>query len=498
MSAIITEKFRQHNANQFFESFTETAGNTYYLFLGKATPFTSGTTTGSDSSPPTPQDGEQDETRSWDAMLAAKKIASTDITYAVPRRNWVNGTTYDMYEHDVSSSNTSTSGASNLFDSTFYFVTSAFSVYKILDNNGGTAYDGAEPTSTSNSPFELGGYILKYMYNISTTDIGKYVTTDFIPVATDTTVSAAAVDGAIESLRVTSGSSYTNGTYYAAVYGDGTNQGTASGAIVRITVSGNTISSFGLTAGTDTTIHASGANYTYGYINLGVGYTFSDNGLTSASAIGGSGGIIEVIISPEGGHGKNAITELGGHYIMTATTISQAENDDFSTANDFRQVGIVVDPTTYGTSTVGSATTYRQTNVVKFTSYSGTFEADEVITQATTGAVGKVVEWDSVLQLLYYQQENFKGFGTNATTGGLVAFSGTQTITGGTSGATGVPSSTSSETVTLANSNTLTLTSGYANPELQPDSGDIIYLENRKPIQRASDQTEDIKIIIEF
>ena len=48
MSAIITEKFRQHNANQFFESFTETALNKYYLFLGKATPFTSSTTGGSD------------------------------------------------------------------------------------------------------------------------------------------------------------------------------------------------------------------------------------------------------------------------------------------------------------------------------------------------------------------------------------------------------------------------------------------------------------------
>ena len=41
-------------------------------------------------------------------------------------------------------------------------------------------------------------------------------------------------------------------------------------------------------------------------------------------------------------------------------------------------------------------------------------------------------------------------------------------------------------------------TSGYANPELQPDSGNIVYLENRKPIQRDSDQTEDIKLIIEF
>ena len=498
MSAIITEKFRQHNANQFFESFTETAGNTYYLFLGKATPFTSGTTTGSDSSPPTPQDGEQDETRAWDAMLAAKKIASTDITYAIPRRNWVNGTTYDMYEHNISSANTSTSCASNIYDSTFYFVTSDYRVYKVLDNGGGVAYDGAEPTSTNTSPFALGGYVLKYMYDISTTDIGKYVTTDFIPVATDSTVSDAATDGAIESLTITTGSGYTDGTYYAAVYGDGTSQGTSSGAIIRITVSSGAIASFGLTAGTDTTIHAAGAAYTYGYVNLGAGYTFSDSGLTSASNMGGSGGAINVVISPEGGHGSNAVTELGGHYIMSASTITQAENDDFSTANDFRQVGIVVDPTTYGTTTVASATTARQTNVVKFASYNGTFEADEVITQATTGAVGKVVEWDSVLQLLYYQQESFKGFGTNDTTGGLVAFSGTNLITGATSSATGTPSSTSSETVTLANSNTLTLTSGYANPELQPDSGDIIYLENRKPIQRASDQTEDIKIIIEF
>jgi len=50
----------------------------------------------------------------------------------------------------------------------------------------------------------------------------------------------------------------------------------------------------------------------------------------------------------------------------------------------------------------------------------------------------------------------------------------------------------------LVNNNTVTLTSGYATPELAADSGNIIYLENRKPIQRASDQTEDIKIIIEF
>ena len=46
MTAIITEKFRQHNATKFFESFSETSGNTYYLFVGKTTPFTSGTSGG--------------------------------------------------------------------------------------------------------------------------------------------------------------------------------------------------------------------------------------------------------------------------------------------------------------------------------------------------------------------------------------------------------------------------------------------------------------------
>jgi len=56
MSAIITEKFRQHNAGNFFESFSESSANVYYLMIGKATPFTSGTTGGTDNSPPTPAD----------------------------------------------------------------------------------------------------------------------------------------------------------------------------------------------------------------------------------------------------------------------------------------------------------------------------------------------------------------------------------------------------------------------------------------------------------
>ena len=499
MSAIITEKFRQYNANKFFESFTGTPTNTCYMFLGKATAFSSTTTGGTDASPPTPGDSPQQEFRTWDAMLGAKKVASTDIKYAVPRRNWVNGTVYDMYKHNYSSLNTSTSGASNLYDSSFFFLTSEYGLYKVIDNNGGSVYNGAEPTSTSTEPFEAGGYILKYMMTMTASDFVKHGTIDFIPVTSNSTVAAAAVDGAIESVVVSGGAGYTDGTYYTAVYGDGSNAGTSSGAILRLTISGGSIVSFGLTAGTDTTVHVAGFGYTFGYVNLGSDYIFSDASLSSATNIGsGSSGAIDVIISPDDGHGANVITELGAHYIMISTSFTQAEGDDFTTGNDFRSIGLIVDPTTYGTTTVATASTARQTYVTKLNTNSGIFVADEVITQVSTGAVGKVLEWDSTLNLLYYQQESFKGFGTNATTGNYIAFSGTNQITGSTSGATGTTSGTASEAVTLANSNTLTLTAGYANPELQEYSGDIIYLENRKPIQRASDQTEDIKIIIEF
>ena len=498
MAAIITEKFRQHNSDQFYESFTEASASTYYLFIGKATAFTSGTTGGSDSSPPTPSDSVGEEYYVWDDMVAAKKITSSYVSYAIPRRNFTNGDTYDQYHHNVNSSNTTTSGATNLYDSTFYFMTSDYRVYKVLDNGGGAAYSGSAPTSEANAPFEEGGYVLQYMYSITGSEVDKYLTTDFMPVSTDSTVSSAATDGAISSLKVTGGSSYTDGTYYAAVYGDGTSQGTSSGAIVRITVSSGSIAAFGLTAGTDTTVHEAGAAYTFGTVNLGSDYTFSDAALTTASAMGGSGGSIEVIIGPKNGHGYDAPAELGGHYVMLNATLAQAEGDDITTENDFRRVGIVVDPTTYGTANLATGGTARQTYALKLTPTSGTFDGDEKISQASTGAIGKVVEWDSTNSILYYQQERFGDYGTNGTTGAYVAFSGANQVTGATSNATGTPDSSADSAVTLAGGNTITFTDGYANPELQPDSGNVIYIENRKPISRASDQTEDIKLIVEF
>ena len=501
MTAIITEKFRLHNATQFFESFSEASNSVYYMLLGKATPFTSATSGGTDASPPAPADDVTSEFYTWDQTLIGKNIASTDITYALPRRDWVNSTTFDMYEDNISSSNLSTSGSSSLYDATFFFRTSDNRIYKVIDNNGGTAYSGSEPTSESTSLFAQGGYILKYIYTITASEQTKFLTSDFMPVSTDSTISAAATDGKIESVIVTAGSGYTDGTYYVAVNGDGTNAGTSSGAIIGFTVSSNAIADFGLTSGTDTIVYNGGAAYTYGTVTLTDATVFSDVTLETAADTGdidnGSGGAIQIVISPKNGHGYSAENELGGHYVMMNTLFIGAERDDLLTGNDFRNIAIVVDPTTYGTSTVASDSTIRQTYAIQLASVSGTFTVDEKITQTTTLAVGKVIEWDSTNSILYYQQERFSDYGTTSV-GAYVAFSGANAVTGTDSSATGTPDATSDSAVTLANGFTITFSDGYVNPELQPDSGNIIYTENRSPISRATDQTEDIKIVVEF
>ena len=488
MAAIITEKFRQHNAEQFFESFSEASASTYYLFIGKSSPFSVSTSGGDDNSPPTPNDDVVLEQHKWDSMLAAKLISSSDVVYCAPRRNWTNNTTYDMYEHDISTTNPTSSGATNLWDSTFYFMTTEYKVYKVLDNNGGTAYSGVEPTTTSAIPFELGGYTLQYMYTLSVSNIDKFLTSDVIPVVTDSTISSAAVNGSIDTVRITAGSGYTDGTYYTAIDGDG------SSGIIEIVVSGGAIQPQGSSG---TNVFAAGTGYTFATVDLTD--TYSDNALTLSSSIGaGTGGSVTPIISPRGGHGKNAIEELGAHYVMMNTKLEQAEGDDVTVANDFREVGIVKDPYNFGTTTISSASTRRQSYAIKMAAAPSTdYTIDEKITQSTTGAVGRVVEWDATNNILYYVQERFANYGINSA-GNYVAFSGANTVTGATSLAAAIPSSTASENVTLTGGTVLTFTTGYANPELEPDSGHILYVENRRPISRASDQTEDIKIVVEF
>ena len=66
----------------------------------------------------------------------------------------------------------------------------------------------------------------------------------------------------------------------------------------------------------------------------------------------------------------------------------------------------------------------------------GSFAVDEEINQASTGAVGKVVEYDSTNRILYYIQTRFNDEGADSN-GNITAFSGTNVVTGQSTSATG-------------------------------------------------------------
>ena len=601
MPAIITSKFRFHNAEQFKESFSEAAASNYYLFVGRPSEFSTTTGGGTDSAPPTPVDNRTSEGNHWDAMMAAKKIASTGVAHAIPRRDLdtSGSTTYDMYRPNYSSSTAAKSGATNLNDSTFYFMTSAYRVYKVLNNGSsfgvtGVAFSGgAEPTQTDKNPFTFGGYLLKYMYTLSTQDVQNFLTPDFIPVPTAAESGKALDDGSINVILITNRGTH-SGTAVAhdddRVVNNVPIRGDGYGGTCSVTIGGETGNFDGMV--TAVSVSEQGQGYTHASV-LGTdiitqyNLQYEGNSENPTKAFG-TQPLFEVVIGPDGGHGSNPAKELGGHFIMMDTKLQTTEGYDFSVVNDFRQVGVVRDPKTYGTTSAFTSSTARQTYAIKIASgNTGTFGVDTKISQdipvqtistiasndagttftvttaanhnlvtgqiisvtggdftvpnpaagntsnghegthhiTRTGATtftytvgtsrkvngaqslssgvayttadpqGIVVEWDASNRVLFYVQNAYTDQGMDASKQ-TIPFCGAGTITG-----TNTAGDAASGTADLAYSSTLNNTvfvAGYANPEMQPDSGDVIYVENRKPISRASDQTEDIKLIVEF
>ena len=488
MPAIITNKFRIHNSEQFSESFSEASGNVYYLGIGRSIPFSTATrgdsrtdNQGTDVLPITPADNANAESFTYDDLLAVKRVTSSDVAFVAPRRNWITGTTYDIYRHDYGERITGTttqqsanSGVFNLFDANFYVINSARNVYKCLDNNNNSA-STVEPTGTDTIVLSTAdGYKWKFMYTLSASEQSNFLSTDFMAVSTNSSVSSNAVDGAIDVVKIkTAGSGGTDGTHTNIdIKGDGT------GGKVSVTVTSGAI--------TAVTVTTAGTGYTFG--------TISNAQIVAAGATNLVGAELDVIIPPKGGHGKNAVQELGAFFVMTNTSLEgteSANSGDVSVANDFRKVCLIRDPKSGGAA--ASANTLRATTAIKLTGVSGSFSVDEKITQSSTGAVGKVIEFDSTNAIIYFVQSRHSNEGIDAN-GNQVAFSGSGQI----SGEGGTPATATPDTSHSATTNNVVFNSGYSVPEIDHDSGDVLYVENRAPITRAADQTENIKLIIEF
>ena len=516
MSAIITDQIRILNAKNFVAG-VSSSSNSYYSWIGLPNP--TDLQTDWDNNPPAPKDSFNDENEYWDNMLALKKITAADVRQVVTRRAWTSGTVYDMYRSDYSRTNTAkVSGATNLYQASYYVINADYRVYICLQNgttpetpNGKSSLD--EPTFIDLEPRAAGtsgdGYIWKYLFTIKPSDIVKFESTNFIPVpnnwetSPDTAaVRNNAVNGSVKIVTITNrgvGIGTANRTYTRVPI-----RGNGSGAEATVVINNDqTVDSV--------TVSSQGSGYTYGSLDLDAG------GVPSGTTIP----TFDVIITPEGGHGKDIYRELGAYNVLIYSRLeNDNENPDFVTGNEFARIGIVENPKSTPTSLLvaDKASALGALKITGVGYSSAVFTLDGEVTQtvaAGSTAVGRVVSYDQTTGVLkYWQDRTLAGFNTVGTaqtdpTYGyeLVDFTsnptspGTLDINHASVANLSIESSFSGIS-TVINNRTYYLgqafTNGISSPEVEKYTGNIIYVDNRPSITRSSNQKEDIKVILQF
>lgn len=433
-------KMRVDSAEQFKESVSEPTPNTkLYITYGRTTPWTD------DNTPPAANTSVATEYEVWQHMIGGKKLLGYDMCHVIPRFDWANNTTYVAYDNLNP----------NLHDgqTQFYIMTSDYNVYKCIANNNGSA-STVEPKAINPGSITAtsDGYIWKYMYSISDSDQLRFMTDQYIPIRTlsiddgslQWKVQDNTTEGAIYSIVVENGgSNYSNSSNLVInVSGDGASA-TATG---NINVSTNTISSITMT-------------------DYGIGYTYAS---VSISGGGGSNATGRAIISPPKGHGINALYELGGAYLMINLQLKGIEEGYLKATNDFRQIAILKDPLDRA-GNVMSNLRFSQSYTFNLDG-TGNYVEDEIVYQGPTLGTaffrGTILSWDAA---------NSKAVVIN-TSGTPAA----QSLTGA-----------SSSTVRY-------LSLPIVEKELSPYSGQLLYVDNIRPITRATDQTEDFKIVLKF
>lgn len=513
MAAIITDQLRIYNAKQFVDAAT-TGSDVYYTFIGL--PNASAYQADWDTNPPAPKDSFDQENDYWDTMLALKRVAPTGVKQVVKKVTWSSGTTYDMYRHDITRTNTSKpSGATSLYGANYFVVNEDYRVYICL-------YNGTDPENTSGRPSlsqptftdlepraagESGdGYIWKYLYTVKPSDIIKFDSTNYIPVPSDWETNSeytairnnATNSGQLKIITVVNrgvsiGSPNTTYTQ-VPIRGDGT------GAEATIVVNNDSkVESITITKG--------GSGYTYGTVDL----------ISGNVPVGNTAPIFNVIIPPKGGHGYDVYRELGATKVILYTRFeNDSLNPDFIVGNQTARVGVVKNPQTAASSTTLTADKVSALYAIKVVGNNlsaATFPADAIFTQTVgTGltAVGRVASFDYTNNVLkYWQDRTIVGFNTNGTLNAnptyglnLNRFTGTPETGGSltlTCGSNSVPIDNTFTGDKINNSYLgQYFTNGISTPEVKKYSGDIIHVDNRSSFTRSVNQKEDIKVILQF
>lgn len=507
----VSTKIRTYAARRFKDSFSDiNSGYVGYIFIGRGLPYAnveivesiSGTT--------------RDERSIWNEMIVAKKVFPGDVEMIIPKKEWQLNRIYKQFDDTTEQTILLTDDAANN-KYAMYVLNTDGDVYKCISNNSNSV-SIIEPLGTytsSNGFISTGdGYTWKYMYSVSVAN--KFMDANWIPVppcvyygcySTEYDMDASnIVPGTISLIVVensgngyvhtTSNIAYSNGFSYLdiestsniasnmLVTGTGIVSGTyitsVSNELNRIflsiptTASGNTytistrvvIDGDGI--GATATPVLSGNSISKIIVNSEGSNYFRANVIIYGS---GTNANARAVLPPQYGHARFPAAELGAKDVKIISRIGDVdatENAKIPVDISFRQYGLLMSPAKYGE--------------LLSPNYSN---ANTIMTQTLDITLSPGASY-TVNEYVYQGSESHPDFS------GYVLSQTSQVVK--LTNYTGIVSIGS-----LLKSNTTSRpVVSYRNPDLQPFTGDVLYVKNVEEIERSTNQSEDIKIIINF
>ena len=454
---VITDIFKKQVLDDILTDFADSASARYYAAIGRSEDW-------NDSDVATvPTNDALSVRRARHSMQSMKLIQ--DLSYVIPRRTWVANLIYTAFDdNDV-----------GFPENPFYVINSNNEVYIVLEQgkkqDGSAQLSTVQPTgNTTGAPFRTSdGYTWKFLYSIGALRADKFLSSAYMPVkyvaSTDSDSTAEdlqqeivqnnAVKGQIVGYKVTNGGTGYTSTPTVTVIGDGIN---AAATAVR---AGETIVDIKVkvdSAGN------SGASY------FGQGYNYAN------VVIDGGGGdsctARPIIVPNPNGIGSNPILDLKSNGVMFNTKPDGKENDDFILGDEiFRQVLLLRNPRTDSASgtllTATSALALRQI-VHDGTGFTKALVQRSQILGATSGAKAIIDNTNDSDTLTFHQNET-TGF-TAFEVGESISVVGNESLTG--------------------------VISSIDSADVNPYTGELLYIDNRSAVTRSADQTEDLKIVI--
>ncbi len=454
--AIVTNRLKKQVIKSLQADFN-LASEDYYAVIGRSEDW-------NDSDIAPTAINTQREERNF-RLSAQSGKAIVDLSFVVPRYNWSSGAIYSAYDD----------AQVGYPAQTYYVMNDNNQVYMCIQQSmnaaGNAQVSTVQPSgNTTGVPFDTAdGYIWKFLYSISALDATKFVSANYLPVklqgatnpdspAPDVeqlAVQTAAVSGQIIGYYVDSGGAGYTSDPTITVVGNGTKAKagatTSGGQVVKVEL-----------------IDSSGS-YT-----LGSGYDYA-NVVVSGGGSPSKPAAVRAILSTPLGLGGDPRDDLRSTAIMFNVKPEGTVNGDFIVGNDFRQVGLMK-----GLKDSAAGVDFTEANgkflkQLDLSSVTSGFTADNTIQGATSNIKALIDRADSGGNGgIWYHQTEETGFGDFAAGENITEIDGNGA---GVLNASITP---------------------YIDPEIDAFSGELLYVDNRAAVTRSTDQTEDIKIVIQI